>query len=99
MKEVRYLISVGGGIYDGVIYKNKKHAEKVAREIAKHLTETGDPRWLCNVEVVKLLPAVEDDPDEGLEQEKPNDCPRCGGRGIVRNEGFVWVACPVCSQV
>lgn len=26
-----------------------------------------------------------------------NDCPRCGGRGEVRNEGFVWVACPVCD--
>ena len=26
-----------------------------------------------------------------------DDCPRCGGRGTVRNDGFVWVACPVCS--
>jgi hypothetical protein len=24
-------------------------------------------------------------------------CQRCGGRGEVRNEGFVWVACPVCD--
>jgi len=26
-----------------------------------------------------------------------DDCPRCGGRGTVRNDGFVWVACPACS--
>lgn len=26
-----------------------------------------------------------------------DDCPRCGGRGEIRNDGFVWVACPACS--
>ena len=25
------------------------------------------------------------------------ECPRCGDRGEVRNEGFVWVECPVCN--
>jgi hypothetical protein len=24
-------------------------------------------------------------------------CQRCGGRGEVRNDGFVWVTCPVCD--
>ena len=26
-----------------------------------------------------------------------DNCPRCDGRGEVRNGGFVWVACPVCD--
>lgn len=24
-------------------------------------------------------------------------CPYCGGRGTVRNDGFVWVKCPACK--
>jgi len=24
-------------------------------------------------------------------------CPRCGRRGVVLNDGFVWVKCPVCG--
>lgn len=42
----------------------------------------------------------EDSPvDQGDEDAKWNGewCPRCGGRGSVRNEGFVWVQCPVCD--
>lgn len=26
-----------------------------------------------------------------------DDCPRCGGSGAVHNDGFVLVACPVCT--
>jgi rubrerythrin len=24
-------------------------------------------------------------------------CPRCGGRGKVLNDGYIWVRCPVCG--
>jgi rRNA maturation protein Nop10 len=24
-------------------------------------------------------------------------CPRCGGRGKVLNNGYIWVRCPVCG--
>ena len=26
-----------------------------------------------------------------------DDCPRCGGRGVIRNDGYVWVVCPICK--
>jgi len=44
-------------------------------------------------DAIKQL-AEEEAAQQGVQAD---NCPRCGGRGEVRNEGFVWVACPVCD--